>query len=853
MSTPIIRRAVPMALLPLTLVAGVLAATPWLRSFPSDVVAVPLYGAAVLSPLVPAVTVRFGVRRVWASLLIDVVAYVVYTLLAALHDPLAFSDLIDGLFRGPSQILTFALPLVSPRSLLVAPVTLAWLAGAIAGECFTRRWFTLLPYPALLLSYGLAYAATVRAAESGAPVSRQNELVIAGLLLGTLLLMRVAQTWVRQDETAESTQADGILPMRGLVVGAATTVVVALVASLAAQSSAFTRATTTPQRVPSVDDSKPLTPVAFIASLRPTDDKAPGVPVFTVQTNRDAPGYFGIANVDSYDGEGWSFDRTFRPSGGVLPDDTDASLRLAGATTTQAITIAKGPLAGTAWMPYLYRPHKVTGASVNIDPASGMIVPAGHLEQGEHYQVQSRVSTTTFDKLGKGAVADTSTGAQNTALLPGQRQYLADAIQAFSDETGVPSSPAIPFLQALQKDLQTRYSLYGTTSTAAGTPATSPAPPTGTTAHRLVEPQLRPTGTRTPAKKTHPKTTPAKPPAVKSTTPAAPPTSPAAPVESFGARQGTTGLSDVLASIVLGARTGTAEQYATLVALLARQLGIPARLVTGFRVTDPDGGTLRRGRYEVTTKQAWTWVEVPIVGQGWVVLDAAPSSVSNARASSSAAASPPPSPTSSPTQNVLITKSNGGHAIAPKSEVPAGPGASHKALVVALLIVFGALLVAALVLLLFRKALRRRRRQRDPDPRARVVGAWRESIDVLTEAGLPDLTNLTGAEIAGLAGAQFGADPGSQVSFIGQTANSAAYSTALLVGPQDADAAWQAEKALRRQVNRQLGFGGRLTAWLRYHRNPHLERVEGPPSWATESVARHAAPRRARRFRRRGH
>jgi hypothetical protein len=837
-----------MALLPLTLVAGVLAATPWLRSFPSDVVAVPLYGAAILSPLVPAVTVRFGVRRVWASLLIDVVAFVVYTLLAALHDPLAFSDLIDGLFRGPSQILTFALPLVSPRSLLVAPVALAWLAGAIAGECFTRRWFTVLPYPALLLGYGLAYAATVRAAESGAPVSRQNELVIAGLLLGTLLLMRVAQTWVRQDETSESTQADGILPMRGLVVGAVTTVVVALVASLAAQSSAFTRTTTTPQRVPSVDDSKPLTPVAFIASLRPADDKAPEVPVFTVQTSRDAPGYFGIANVDSYDGEGWSFDRTFRPSGGVLPDDTDASLRLVGATTTQAITIAKGPLAGTAWMPYLYRPQKVTGASVNIDPASGMIVPAGHLAQGEHYQVASRVSTTTFDKLGKGAVADTSTGAQNTALLPGQRQYLADAIQAFSDETGVPSSPAIPFLQALQKDLQTRYSLYGTTSTA----ATTPAPPTGTSEHRLVEPQLKPTGKRTPAKNTHPKTTPAKTP-VKPTTPTATPTTPAAPVESFGPRQGTTGLSDVLASIVLGARTGTAEQYATLVALLARQLGIPARLVTGFRVNDTDGGTLRHGRYEVTTKQAWTWVEIPIVGQGWMVLDAAPSSVSNARASSSAAASPSPTPTSSPTQNVLITKSNGGHAIAPKSDVPAGPGASHKALVIALLITFGALVLAALVLLLLRKGMRRRRRQRDPDPRARVVGAWRESIDVLTEAGLPDLTNLTSTEIAGLTGAQFGADPGSQVSYIGQTANSAAYSTALLVGPQDADAAWQAEKALRRQVNRQLGFGGRFAAWLRYHRNPHVEVIEGPRSWATESSARHAAPRKARWFRRRGH
>jgi hypothetical protein len=843
----VLRRTVPLSLVPLTVVASALAATPWLRSFPAGVLGAPLYGAAVLSVLVPVVAVAAGARRVWLALVIDLVAFVLYTLLAVLHNPIGFTDLWTGIVHGPSQILTFALPLVSPRTLLVAPIALTWLAGALAGECVTRRWFTLLPYPALLVGYGLAYGGTVRAAQSGAASSTQNELLLAALLLGVLLLLRVAQTWVRQDDTAESTQADGILPIRGLVVGSGTAIAVAVIAGLVTQASAFGGKSTTPQRVPSVLDSRPLSPVGFIASLRPTEQQAPGSPVFVVQTDRTIPGYFGIANVDTYDGDGWSFNRTFRPSGGVLPDDTDAGLKAAGESTLQQYTIESGPLDGQPWMPYVYRAQKVTGMSVNIDPDSGMIVPASRLYRGEQYRVRSQVSTTTFDKLGRTAVADTGTAAQNTAVPPGLQQYLTDAITAFSDETGVPATPALPFLQALQRDLRSRYSLTGT-GASNDVPSAAPG---DTGVHRLVQPPLAAPSTKPPTKAATKAAPPITPPPV-TPPPVTPPASTPVPGTGGSAttpvRQGTTSLSDVLASIVLGAHTGTPEQYATLVALIARQLGVPARVATGFRVTTANGGTqLPGGRYVVTTKQAWTWVEVPISGLGWVVLDAAPDAVSNAQRQSSAAAKPSPTPSSTPTQNALITKSNAGHAIAPKSKVPKNPGASQRPLVLALIIVIAVLLLALLALLLVRKQLRRRRRRNDPDPRRRAIGAWRESIDVLSEAGLPDLTNLTADEISLLTGERFGADPAGQAGAVGRTANAAAYSTALLVGPQEAEAAWEAERILRRLVNRQLGARGRFNAWLRYHRNPHQVARPGPQSWSsatTESGGRHAAPRR---------
>ena len=48
-----IRRLVPALLVPLCVIASVLAAAPWLRAFPASVGAVPLFGAAVLSVIVP--------------------------------------------------------------------------------------------------------------------------------------------------------------------------------------------------------------------------------------------------------------------------------------------------------------------------------------------------------------------------------------------------------------------------------------------------------------------------------------------------------------------------------------------------------------------------------------------------------------------------------------------------------------------------------------------------------------------------------------------------------------------------------------------------------------------------------
>lgn len=869
-----IRRLILALLVPLALVANVIAADPWLRAFPVSVAAVPLLGAALLSVLIPAISYRLG-ARLWLGVLIDLILLIGYLLFVVLHDPTGFDQIVGGLHRGPSQILTFALPLVSPRSLMVGPAVLIWLAGAVAGECLVRRWATLLPYVGILVSFGLAYAATQRAAGGDPSSVRLRDTLLAGGLLAALLLVRTAQAWVRQDESAESTQADGVLPTRGFTVGVATAALVAVAASLVVQANAFPKKAATPQRQPLIDQSTPLAPLQFIAGVRPAfDAKSAPAKVFDVHLDRAAPGYFGIANVDFYDGSGWSFDRTFRPSGGVLPPDADTALTTGLSAVSQRYTIHKGPLASAPWMPTLYRAQRVTGAAVDIDPDSGMIVPAAALPDGASYTVESQIADATFATVNPlRSTPDTSTPAADVQVPPTLRATLDKLIASFSAETGTPSQPALPFLRALQNTLQKDYALsppaqgsaLGTRSPTASPSAsatsasrTSPAPrghaSSGSRSARRSgkAARVRPITARTSAKKPSgqrskrptPRTSVSKPAASTSRTPTPSGT------QSEGDLAGGTGFADVVASVLGQHRSGTPEQFATLVALIARELGVPARVVTGFRVLDHGSPMLPAGTYSATARQAWTWAEIPVVGRGWLVLDATPSEFSDQSRDPDTGASPTPTPSDTPSQAVISQTNGGGHAVAPKAHPPAATASRpHHGLLVALILALSALVLALLLVLLSRKQLRRARRRRVADPRLRLLGAWHESLDMLIESGLPDLTTLTSAEVAELTGEQFGSAPREQAALLGQAANSVAYSAVTLVEPRAVDEAWAAQRTLRRAVRTQLPPTARVLAALRYHRRGNVRATPGPASWAAQAAARAAGSRPRSRLR----
>ncbi len=67
-------------------------------------------------------------------------------------------------------------------------------------------------------------------------------------------------------------------------------------------------------------------------------------------------------------------------------------------------------------------------------------------------------------------------------------------------------------------------------------------------------------------------------------------------------------------------RTGYCEQYATSMAVMARQAGIPSRVVLGFA----PGTRLDDGRVVVRDRNAHAWVELWMASQGWVRFDPTP-------------------------------------------------------------------------------------------------------------------------------------------------------------------------------------------------------------------------------------
>jgi transglutaminase-like putative cysteine protease len=746
----VIRRLVPLAPLPLSVLATVLAATPWQRSFPASILPVPLYGAAVLSVCAAYLLVRLTGGRLVVSVLVEVLLWVGYELLVVLHAPLAGAQLWRGVVHGPAEILTFALPLVTPRSLLVAPVALTWLAGTVAGECRARRWTSLLPYVGWALSFALAWAATQRAGQTPAQ-ERWYGIVLPALLLMTMLVLRACETWTARESGAVASTPGNLLPLRSVGLGVLVSVLVALVSGAAAHAAVFGGHAKAPGRAPSVNRSGLLTPVAYIAGLRPSDPTAVGSPVFTITLDNVAPGFVDIANVDTYDGQGWSFERTFRPAGGVVPADPDPALHPATPAITQHVLIADGPLAGSAWLPVMYRATRLSGIDVDVDPSTGMVVPAQPLRTGESYSATSAAPLADFAELAAPAAA-TSPPPADLEIPPAVATQLATFVRGLAGEVGRSPTAPMAYLQALLADLHSsKYALVG--------------------------------GSR-PAS---------------------------------AQRSASLGFADVLTSIGGRARAGTPEQFATLFALIARQLGVPARVATGFRIsTGPTGSTVAAaGTYRVTTAQAWTWVQLAVRDVGWVTVDPSPSGYTDQQRQPPVTGHPQAAPSPVPTQAAEVNNS-GGHAVAKPSTVASRPARSvwvAAALTLAVAVAAVGVLLAALLGV---GLLRRSRRRRADDPRLRLLGAWRESLDLLDNAGIAGLSRATTAEAVTATRAGFGPAAATQVSLLGTAANEAMYRPTAQVGADTADAGWQAYRALNRAVRESLPLRRRLSLSLRY-------------------------------------
>lgn len=783
--TGLVRRLVPFLLLPLAVLGAGLANAPWLRAFPESVIAVPLFGAALIAGLLPVLLNGIGLRRLWMTTGIEALLLAFYELLVVLRSLTDVSGLWDGLVHGPSQVLSFALPLVDPRTLLVAPIALCWVSAALVGECIARGWQTVLPYLTLLVVFGVCYAATARAIANAGDGRRYDTLLAAGLLL-TLLLLRATQAWIAEDDGAATTQPDGVLPLRGLATGAALAVVIAVATAAVAQTNVFHGPPRTPRIVPPLQRSTPLTPIAFISGLRPVDPSSAGAPLFTVNVDRAASNYISVANLDTYDGDSWSFQRTFPPSGGVIPPDRVQTLRPAGPLVTQQYSIKRGPMTGVPWMPYLQRPQKVSGLAIDVDADSGMITPAQPLQADQTYAVRSASSPTVLQSVKKGATFD---GAANSGVPPQISDPLSKLVTTLVRETHVSSGAGVAFLRAVTKQLQR------TSGLARGRPTTAASATTAS----------------------------------------------GSAAASGGTESVSSGTSfaDVLTSIRIN-HAATPEQFATLMCLIARAVGVPARIATGFRVGTsalPADSTTT-----VLTSEAWTWVEIPISGAGWVVLDPSPRRIGRPAPQQNQTAQPSSPAASAPPTDVLGTPAGGASApVAPNSRVP-HDSRLRVTLLEVVLVVLAVLIIVLIAMLLLRKRIRARRR-RAGDPRRSLLGAWQESLDVLQEAGLPDLSAATSREVSTATQERFGGEPAAQARYLGDAANAAIFDPTAWVDSTKAEDAWRAHVVLRTSLRRRLSFTERMGAGLRYHRTRPPVGVTSPASWMLAMRERAAAAR----------
>ncbi|NUO55834.1 MAG: transglutaminase domain-containing protein [Hamadaea sp.] len=202
-----------------------------------------------------------------------------------------------------------------------------------------------------------------------------------------------------------------------------------------------------------------------------------------------------------------------------------------------------------------------------------------------------------------------------------------------------------------------------------------------------------------------------------------------------------------------GGGKGTAEQFAAAYAVLARMMGLPARVVVGFHA--------KKGASQVLASDAYAWPEVLFAGVGWVAFDPLPRPGQQPepleeqfKPKPEPSTEPPsqePLPTESVSASAAVPSGSGGSAAAAGSVLPmVGAGAGGL-----FVLVLAGLLVALLVA---RRGLRRRRLD-EGTPADRVAGAWLEVSDALRLAGQGSPQHLTAAEVAAFAG-EAAAPPG---------------------------------------------------------------------------------------------
>ncbi|MDM4763480.1 transglutaminase-like domain-containing protein [Galbitalea sp. SE-J8] len=251
------------------------------------------------------------------------------------------------------------------------------------------------------------------------------------------------------------------------------------------------------------------------------------------------------------------------------------------------------------------------------------------------------------------------------------------------------------------------------------------------------------------------------------------------------------------------AMVGDQEQYAVAGALMAGQLGFPARVVVGFAPDVSAGGST-----PVTGADVSAWLEVDTAQNGWVPIDVTPTTTEVPATSDDdddAVARPPTivrvTPGDVPEETGAADPENT-HAASPLDGVLATVLAIVRAAswVLAVLGVVAAPFVSIVVA----KARRRRRRRRRGPPSARVAAGWREFEDAVVDHGYGVPQSATRAEFAATLSS-------SRALVLAAVADRAAFGPDA-VDDEEVGRVWRAVDELRAALDRGSGGWGRVRA-----------------------------------------
>jgi hypothetical protein len=253
---------------------------------------------------------------------------------------------------------------------------------------------------------------------------------------------------------------------------------------------------------------------------------------------------------------------------------------------------------------------------------------------------------------------------------------------------------------------------------------------------------------------------------------------------------------------------GDGEQYAVAAALMATDLGFPARVVLGFV---PSGDQVRGD-------DVAAWIEVNTAQHGWVTIDPTPPvreipeelPEDNAQVARPQTVVPPP----------VVENEDFDRQSTPDSqqELPPDLDPVLQAILAALRVAGWVLLVAAILLAPFivviaAKVRRRRLRRRAPSVIERISGGWQEFEDSVLDHGLSPAASATRSEVAAIAG-------GTQSTVLAAVADRAIFAPD---DPEqaDADSVWRAVDEL------QVALDSGLTRWQRLRARISLRSLGG--------------------------